>query len=110
MSKHDKDDCGCKKNDDFKPGRRDDDFGDEKHNDNCDCCCVEGIKDQLKDARKSEVLIYLTNDRTVRGFVKKVNCDVVVLESVTDPVLPKFDADYAVVSLCEITAFFVNRR
>lgn len=91
MNNYDKDDCGCKKSDD------------------CDCCCVEGIKDQLRDARKREVLIRLKSGDTVRGEVKKVNCDVVVLKDVTSPVTG-FSVDYAVVSLCEIAAFFVRRQ
>jgi hypothetical protein len=69
---------------------------------------VEGIKDQIRDARDERVLIRLKNGHEVEGDVKKVTCDVVVFKNVEPPV-PDFSVNYAVVSLCEMAAFFVKK-
>ena len=86
-----KDDCGCTKRADFNPGKK------------CDNSCIEGLQERLH--RCEWVLIYTTGDSSpVFGHIKKVTCDVVVLEQVSVPMLIPYVTE-VVVSLCQITKF-----
>ncbi|HDR7795373.1 TPA: hypothetical protein QCY19_004048 [Bacillus luti] len=70
----------------------------EEQNANCDCCCVQGIKDELKKLVNQTVQIN-TGGRTYVGSVSAVTCDVVKLAAIPGSV-------GVIISLCEIEAIF----
>lgn len=90
-----REDCGCKKRDDFHPGRKKDD----DHHKKCDDSCIDGLKEKLH--RCEWVAVFTKHsDYPVYGHIKKVTCDVLVLDQVYDPYIPY--ATEAIIPLCEV--------
>lgn len=99
-------DCDCckpmDKNDHHRPMKK------EKEN----CCCIDGLADQLKKFRGHWVVIFEKN-AVVWGFIKEVkDKDVVILEDAIKVLLnspyylpPFFEFDKLIISICEIIEF-----
>jgi hypothetical protein len=68
----------------------------EEQNAKCDCCCVQGIKDELKKLVNKTVLIN-TEGRTYVGTISSVTCDVVKLAAIPG-------SSAAIISICKIEA------
>lgn len=62
----------------------------------CDCCCIQGIKDEISSLRNQTVRIE-TQTRSYVGVVTAVTCDVVRLGPSTGTVA-------TVISICKIEA------
>ncbi|MCQ6343977.1 hypothetical protein NPM06_31395 [Bacillus cereus] len=62
----------------------------------CDCCCVQGIKDELSTLRNQTVRID-TQTRSYVGVVNAVTCDVVRLG-------PSVGTIATIISICKIEA------
>ncbi|MGY1423854.1 hypothetical protein [Bacillus cereus] len=67
-----------------------------QQNQNCDCCCVQGIKDTLV-ALKSQTVRIDTRGRSYVGIISSVDCDVVRLGASAGTVA-------TVISICQIEA------
>ncbi|KFN01802.1 hypothetical protein D0U04_23470 [Bacillus clarus] len=67
-----------------------------EHNERCDCCCVQGIRDELKKLVNHTVRID-TEGHSYAGIVTSVSCDVVKLAAIPG-------SHPAIVSLCKIEA------
>ncbi|HDR6268796.1 MULTISPECIES: exosporium protein ExsK [Bacillus cereus group] len=68
----------------------------EEQNKKCDCCCVQGIRDELKKLVHSAVRITTTGNN-FEGTVSSVTCDVVRLANSAGVVT-------VIVSVCKIEA------
>ncbi|GAB6429776.1 exosporium protein ExsK [Bacillus luti] len=67
----------------------------EEQNKKCDCCCVQGIKDELKKLVNRAVRIN-TESNEYAGTVTSVTCDVVKLTNSAGVV--------TIISVCKIEA------
>lgn len=92
----------------------------DKHEKRCECGCLEGLKERLKDSRQEFVGIYEKNGHAVFGKLAKVDDNVVKIGGIPYfiPQPLKFwssgncdmiqAADVYFISLCSITEFAID--
>ncbi|USK70720.1 hypothetical protein [Peribacillus asahii] len=72
----------------------------DKKNKECNCCCIEGIFEELKMRIGHVVTVYTKHNQNFSRRIHKVNSDILVLEDVPSPF-----PTYIVIPLCEISIF-----
>ncbi|MCU4989902.1 hypothetical protein OCF10_13270 [Bacillus cereus] len=69
----------------------------EEQNKACDCCCVQGIRDELRKLVNRSVRITTGSNNNYAGTVSSVTCDVVKLANSAGVVT-------VIISVCKIEA------